>query len=146
MDDIDTQVNDFLTRYAATLTGYDSTAAAELWGTPGMIMDDRFTGVLESRAAMAEGLEQSYPLYRRLGLASVGHEYLGRQSLTDSIHLVRVRWLFHDAEGRRLTDGTNHYLLRADADGLHAYVCVPTDETEKLAELAAELGVDLTAP
>lgn len=139
------ELDDYLTRYAATLTNFDATAAAELWGVPGMIVDDRFAGVVESRAAMAEGLRQSYPLYRKLGLASVGYELVSSRQLTGAIVEVCVRWLFYDAEGRPLTDGTNHYVLRRDADGLRAYVCIPTDETEKLQHLAAERGVDLAA-
>ncbi|MEV6279645.1 hypothetical protein [Nocardia sp. NPDC051832] len=145
MAELDTAIDEYLTRYAATLTNYDATAAAELWGTPGMILDDRFAGTLDSREKMAEGLTQSYPLYQKLGLASVGYECLSHQQLADTIVLVSVRWLFYDDAGKQLTDGTNNYILRRDDDGLHAYVCIPTDETEKLQQLAAERGIDLSA-
>ncbi|MEU8895861.1 hypothetical protein [Nocardia sp. NPDC048505] len=145
MSELEHEIDDYLTRYAATLTHYDAQAAAELWGTPGMILDDRFAGALDSRAKMAEGLTQSYPLYQKLGLASVGYERLSLQQLADTIYLVRVRWLFYDAEGVQLTDGTNNYILRRDDDGLHAYVCIPTDEAQKLQQLAEERGIDLAA-
>ena len=59
------------------LTDLDAESAADLWTTPGLIADDRFSGVLESREAMVQGLKQSYPLYRQLGLASVGYDLLG---------------------------------------------------------------------
>jgi hypothetical protein len=138
------EIDDYLTRYAATLTTFDAKAAADLWATPGMIIDDRFAGVLNDRESMAQGLEQSYPLYRELGLASVGYERLGTQDLTDAITLVQVRWLFNDADGNRLTDSTAYYLVRRDEDGIHACVCVQTDDAEKLQALAAERGIDLT--
>lgn len=141
------RVDEYLARYAASLTEFDAEAAADLWSAPGMIVDDHVSGVLESRDAMIAGLTQSYPLYRELGLASVGHELLGTNALSDRLVLVRVRWLFHDAQGDLLTDSTSYYLLRdEDEAGLQACVCVETDAAEKLRALAAARGVDLTAP
>ncbi|MGE6737616.1 hypothetical protein, partial [Streptomyces sp. NPDC059900] len=62
MNDIAAELDAYLTRYANTLSSYDSQAAADLWGSPGMILNDQQgAGVLESREAMASGLEQSYP-------------------------------------------------------------------------------------
>ena len=144
VDNLDTEINAYLTRYAATLTNFDAHAAASLWGTPGLILDDRIAGAAASRDEMVTGLEQGYPLYRKLGLASVDHEYLGCEQVTDSVIIVRVRWLFYDADGHQLTDGTNIYILRRDDDELHAYVCIATDEAEKIQALAAARGVDLT--
>lgn len=138
------EIDDYLTRYADTLTAFDSTAAASLWAMPGMIIDDRFAGVLGDRESMAQSLEQSYPLYRELGLTSVTHECVDIQNLTDVISLVQVRWLFHDADGNQLTDSNAYYIVRRDDDGLHACVCIQTDDAEKLQTLAAERGVDLT--
>ncbi|MFF3645579.1 hypothetical protein [Streptomyces sp. NPDC002564] len=145
MNDIEAELDDYLARYADTLTSYDAHAAAGLWGTPGMILtDEQGAGVLESREAMAAGLEQSYPLYRRLGLASVGYERLGHERLGDTIFLVRVRWLFYDSDGNRMTDSHGSYILRRGDEGLRAFVCVPADDAEKLQALAAEKGVGLT--
>ncbi|HQR27975.1 MAG TPA: hypothetical protein PLP61_13125 [Nocardioides sp.] len=138
------EIDDYLARYATTLTGFDSRAAAGLWATPGMILDDRFAGVLEDRDAMARGLERSYPLYRRLGLTSVGHECLDVRQLTDVITLVHVRWHFYDAHGHQLTDSTAYYIVRRDNDGLHACVCIQVDDAEKLQALATERGIDLS--
>ncbi|MBB5836740.1 hypothetical protein HDA39_003474 [Kribbella italica] len=132
MDTIDAQITEYLTRYAETLTAFDARAAAQLWATPGMILDDRYAGVLDSREAMVEGLEQSYPLYRKLGLASVGYELLNQEQLSGAITMVRVRWLFYDADGNQLTDSNAHYILRQGDDGLQACVCVQTDDLEKL--------------
>lgn len=146
MDTTNPEINDYLTRYAASLTAFDSKAAAELWGTPGMIIDNNFTGVLEEREAMAQGLEQSYPVYKKLGLGSVLHECLNIDDLTDAIKLVHVRWHFLDSAGEPLTDSTAYYLLRRDEDGFHAFVNVQVDDAEKLQSLAAERGVDLTGP
>lgn len=142
----DTEISDYLTRYAASLTNYDAQTAAALWATPGMIVDDQFAGVLESREAMVQGLEQSYPVYRKLGLASVGYELLGQEQLSAAITLVRVRWLFYDADDNQLTDSTSHYILRRDDDGLRACVCIQTDDAAKLQALAAEHGIDLSDP
>ncbi len=139
------RIEQYLARYAASLTEFDAEAAVELWSTPGMIADDRVSGVLDTREEMVAGLKQSYPLYRELGLASVGHELLDANELSDRLVLVKVRWLFRDAEGELLTDATSYYLLRDDdAAGLQACVCVETDSAEHLQALAEERGIDLT--
>ncbi|WP_029261308.1 MULTISPECIES: hypothetical protein [unclassified Microbacterium] len=139
------RIEQYLARYAASLTEFDAEAAVELWSTPGMIADDRVSGVLDTREEMVAGLKQSYPLYRELGLASVGHELLDANELSDRLVLVKVRWLFRDAEGELLTDANSYYLLRDDAAaGLQACVCVETDSAEHLQALAEERGIDLT--
>ena len=143
MDTTNPEIGDYLTRYAASLTNFDAKAAADLWGTPGMIIDDNFTGVIDDRQSMARGLEQSYPIYRQLGLGSVSHECLKIDDLTDVIKLVHVRWHFLDTEGEPLTDSTAYYLLRRDDAGYRAFVNVQVDDAEKLQALAAERGVDL---
>ncbi|MWB98522.1 hypothetical protein [Agromyces seonyuensis] len=140
------EVRAFLVRYAATLTKQDAEAAAELWSTPGLIADDRFSGVLGSREEMAEGLRQSYPLYRQLGLAAVEYELRDEKELSDHLVLVGVRWLFLDDEGQLLTDSSSYYLLRDESDGLRACVCVETDAAEKLQALAADRGIELPTP
>lgn len=140
------QIDDYLTRYAATLTDLDAESAADLWTTPGLIADDRFSGVLESREKMVQGLKQSYPLYQKLGLNSVGYELVDQNHLTDLLVLVRVRWKFFDADGELLTDSTAYYLLRSEEAGLRATVCVQTDDAEKLQALAASRGIELTPP
>ncbi|MEV8318472.1 hypothetical protein AB0Q95_30375 [Streptomyces sp. NPDC059900] len=144
MNDIAAELDAYLTRYANTLSSYDSQAAADLWGSPGMILNDQQgAGVLESREAMASGLEQSYPLYRKLGLASVGYERLDHQQLSDAIFLVRVRWLFYDSDGTEMTDSFATYILRRGEEGLQAFVYVPADDVEKLQALADKKGVNL---
>lgn len=142
MSDADSPIDDYLTRYAASLTDLDADAAADLWSTPGMIVDDRFSGVLESRDAMVEGLQQSYPLCKQLGLASVGYELLRQEDLSDALTLEHVRWIFFDGGGEQLTDSISYYLHRRDGDGLSACVCIQTDDLEKLQALAAERGIE----
>ncbi|NMD57916.1 MULTISPECIES: hypothetical protein [Tsukamurella] len=137
------EIDDYLTRYAESLARFDATAGADLWAEPGMIVDDRFSGVLDDRATMARGLRQSYPLYRALGLCSVGHELLDAVPLTGAITLLHVRWLFRDDEGLLLTDSTGYYVVRRDHDGLHACVCIQVDDAAKLQSLATERGIDL---
>lgn len=117
----DDTISRYLTRYADSLTALDAETAASLWSTPGTIVNDRSSGVLESRDAMIDGLRHSYPIYQRLGLASVGFELLERRDISDRLVLVRVRWLFFDAGGVQLTDTDSYYLLRdEDEAGLQA--------------------------
>jgi hypothetical protein len=136
----------YLTRYASALSRFDAKESADLWAMPGTIVDDRFSGVVESRDVMAQGLKQSYPLYQQLGLASVDHEVLGQQQLTDLITLVHVHWIFLDASGDELTDSIDHYILRWEDGDYKACVCIQTDDVEKLQALAAERGIEFPSP
>jgi hypothetical protein len=132
-----------LRTYEQALSSFDAKRTAELWGIPGTIISDAFVGALDSREAMAAGLEQSYPIYQRLGLDHVEHQTLHRVDLTDRLLLVQVRWLFYDSAGDLLTDGHFEYLLREDDDMLRTYVAVAIDEQEKLTQLAQRQGIDL---
>jgi hypothetical protein len=142
----DDLIDDYLTRYASALSRFDAKQSADLWAMPGTIVDDRFSGVVESRDVMAQGLEQSYPLYQQLGLASVDHEVLDQQQLTDLITLVHVRWIFLDASGDELTDSIAYYILRREDGDFRACVCIQTDDVEKLRALAAERGIEFPSP
>ena len=133
----------YLRTYEQALSSFNAKRTAELWGIPGTIISDAFVGALDSREAMAAGLEQSYPIYQRLGLDHVEHETLDRVDLTDRLLRVHVRWLFYDTAGELLTDGHYEYILRRDDDGLRTYVAVAIDEQEKLTELAQRQGIDL---
>lgn len=141
MADAEDLVDEYLTRYASALSRFDARESADLWTMPATIVDDRFTGVFDTHDVMVQGLERSYPFYRQLGLASVGHEMLGREPLTPLITLVHVRWIFFDATGEELTDSFAYYLLRQEGDGLKACVCIQTDDLEKLRSLAAKRGI-----
>jgi hypothetical protein len=137
------EIEAHLRAYEHALSSFDAKRTAELWGVPGTIISDTFAGALDSREAMAAGLEQSYPVYRRLGLHHVEHQTLHRIDLTDRLLLVHVRWLFYDSTDELLTDGHYEYLLRQDDDVLRTYVAVAIDEQEKLTQLAQRQGIDL---
>ncbi|HJV12710.1 MAG TPA: hypothetical protein VJ625_02370 [Propionibacteriaceae bacterium] len=132
-----------LRAYQDALSAFDAKRSAELWGVPGTIVSDTFAGSLDTHEEMAAGLQQSYPLYQRLGLHHVDHETLERVHLTERLLRIRVRWLFYDAAGQLLTDGHYEYLLRRDDEGLRTYVAVAIDEQEKLIQLAQRQGIDL---
>ena len=137
------QIEQFLTRYAASLTALDADAAAHLWSMPAVIVDDRFSGVIETREAMAAGLKRSYPLYQQLGLGSVAYDLLEAQPLTDKLVLAHVRWSFFDTHGDLLIDSTAYYLIRDEPSGLRAALCIQVDDLEKLQTLATARGMDL---
>ena len=142
----ESRVRGFLDRYAASLTTFDAEECALLWSTPGVIADDQFSGVLETRAAMVEGLRQSYPFYQQLGFASVAYELTEARILSTQLVLVRVRWIFLDDAAAELTDTDSYYLLRDEAGILRATVCIETDAAAKLQELAERRGIDLPPP
>lgn len=134
---------EFFDLYASAIRDFDAEATATLWGLPGMIITDEFTGALESRADAVAALGASYPLYRRLGLESVVPELLAVSSLTDRISTVRVRWNHLDITDALIVATDAEYLVRDDADGLRVYLAVGIDEAAALQRAARTRGVDL---
>lgn len=138
------EIEAYLVEYQEALSAFDAQRSVAQWGAPGTMVSDAFVGTVATTAELAEGLEQSYPLYRSLGLASVDHTVLEHVDLSERITRIHVRWHFYDVEGNLLTDSDYEYLLRRDDDGqLRAYVAVAIDEMEKIAALAAEKGIQL---
>lgn len=138
------EIESYLVEYQEALSAFDAQRSVAQWGAPGTMVTDAFVGSVATTAEMAKGLEQSYPLYQALGLASVDHTVLEQVDLTDRITRLHVRWHFYDVEGNLLTDSDYEYLLRRDDDGqLRAYVAVAIDEMEKIAKLAAAKGIQL---
>lgn len=144
MSETEHEVERFLAGYGSSLADFDAKASAEMWGLPGMILSDEFAGTLDSRELMAHGLEQSYPLYRALGLTGVTHTLLEYVQVTARIVRVRVRWHFYGDAGEHLSDADFEYVLRKDDDGLRAYVATAIDEAERMGELAERKGIDLS--
>jgi|SRR5690606_5084198 len=143
--DLRERLEQYFTQYGDALASFDAERSANMWGMPGTIVSDDFVGTLATREEMTAGLRQSYPLYQQLGLGGVRFEILDVAELTQRITRVKVRWLFDSADGELLTDSSYEYLLRADEDGLHAYVSVGLDDATKLRELAERKGVPLPA-
>ncbi|MEV6341397.1 hypothetical protein AB0M12_42585 [Nocardia vinacea] len=138
------EIEAYLVEYQEALSAFDAQRSVAQWGAPGTMVSDAFVGTVATTAELVEGLEQSYPLYQSLGLASVDHTVLEHVDLSERITRIHVRWHFYDVEGNLLTDSDYEYLLRRDDDGqLRAYVAVAIDEMEKIAALAAEKGIQL---
>jgi hypothetical protein len=134
----------FLERYGGALAAFDARASAALWGEPRAILSDGFAGSLGSDDELVAALEQSYPIYRALGLAGVEHELLEEAPITDRITRVRVRWHFLDESGERMSRSDyEYYLVEGDDGELRVRFAVGIDDAEQLADLARRKGVDL---
>ena len=141
MSDADSPIDDYLTRYAASLTDLDE----RIGGTLVDAGNDRGRPVLRcARFASCHGGRTTavLPSYQQLGLASVRYKLLRQERLSDALTLVHVRWIFFDGEGAQLTDSISYYVLRRDVDGLSACVCIQTDDVDKLQALAIERGIE----
>lgn len=138
------RLTEFLERYGGGLAAFDARASASLWDAPRAILSDGFAGSLGSDDELVAALEQSYPIYRALGLAGVEHELLEEAPITDRITRVRVRWHFLDESGERMSRSDyEYYLVEGDDGELRVRFAVGIDDAEQLADLARRKGVDL---
>jgi hypothetical protein len=140
------RLHELLDRYGAALAAFDARASAALWGEPRAILSDGFAGSLGSDDELVAALEQSYPLYRSLGLAGVEHELLEEAPITDRITRARVRWHFLDETGERMSRSDYEYYVAEGDDGEpRVRFAVGIDDAEQLADLARRKGIDLGA-
>ena len=139
-----TQLHEFFARYGAALENFDSRASAALWGAPRAMLADAFAGALGSDDEIAAALEQSYPLYKQLGLAGVEFDVLEEVPLTDRITRARVRWHFLDGDGERMSQSDYEYYVQRGDDGeLTVRFALGIDDAERLAELMHRKGLDV---
>ena len=76
-------IDDFFGRYAAALTNFDAGASADLWATPGTIVDDRVLRREDRRDA--EGLHE--PAFLVLGLVARARHGAGMADGTGELRL-----------------------------------------------------------
>ena len=137
-------LHEFFGRYGAALENFDAHAAAALWGAPRAMLADAFAGSLGTEDEVAAGLEQSYPLYRQLGLAGVEFDVLEEVPLTERITRARVRWHFLDADGERMSRSDYEYYVQRGDDGeLTVRFALGIDDAAQLAELMHRKGLDV---
>ena len=137
-------LHEFFGRYGAALENFDARTSAALWGAPRAMLSDAFAGALGTDDEVAAALEQSYPLYRRLGLAGVEFDVLEEVPITDRITRARVRWHFLDADGERMSRSDyEYYVQRGDDGGLTVRFALGIDDAEQLAALMHRKGLDV---
>jgi hypothetical protein len=138
------KLHEFFARYGAALEAFDARAAAALWGPPRAMLADAFAGSLGTEEEVAAGLEQSYPLYKRLGLAGVEFDVLEEVPLTERITRARIRWHFLDADGERMSRSDyEYYVQEGDGGELTVRFALGIDDAERLAELMHRKGLDV---
>ena len=136
------RLQEFFDGYGASLAAFDARASAALWGEPRAMLTDDMGGTLGSDDELVAALEQSYPLYRQLGLAGVTAEVREAVALTERTTRARVRWHFLDERGDELTTSDYEYYV-VDDSGLAVRFAFGIDDTERLTELAKRKGVEL---
>ena len=138
------KLNEFFARCGSALGALDARAAAALWGPPRAMLADAFAGSLGTEEEVAAGLEQSYPLYKRLGLAGVEFDVLDEVPLTERITRARIRWHFLDADGERMSRSDyEYYVQEGDGGDLTVRFALGIDDAERLAELMHRKGLDV---
>ncbi|MBM7505412.1 hypothetical protein ACFPER_18145 [Agromyces aurantiacus] len=137
-------LHEFFGRYGAALENFDARASAALWGPPRAMLSDAFAGSLGSDDEIAGALEQSYPLYRQLGLAGVEFDVLEEVPITEHITRARIRWHFLDADGERMSRSDyEYYVQRGEDGGLSVRFALGIDDAEQLAALMHRKGLDV---
>ncbi len=139
-----TTLHEFFGRYGSALEQYDSHASAAMWGPPRAILSDAFAGSLGSDEEVAAALEQSYPVYRELGLSGVEFDVLEEVPITEHITRARIRWHFLDETGERMSRSDYEYYVQEGDDGeLTVRFALGIDDAEQLADLMHRKGLDV---
>ena len=110
-------VQHFLERYGASLSGGDYKDVAACWETPALVVDDSGT-IPVAKASEIEGFfGQASKAYHAQGIVATRPEIVRLEPTTDRIVTVDVRWINLDSEGGEKGSETSRYVLRADDEG-----------------------------
>jgi hypothetical protein len=137
MDDerIPPQVEIFFSRYRQAIEAYDAHRLATFWGFPCMAISDDFVGTFASAEELRASLAQAYAIYQQYGLTRVAYTIKKYEKVSQSLVRVRLTWDYYGKDDRYLISTDNVYLLRQEGEEYRAYITIPLDETEKMAEL-----------
>ena len=113
----DEEVQGFLDRFAAALTGGDTATVAGMWETPALVLGDEMGQTVESRQEIERFFAGAKEDYNRRGITGTRADIQGLEWATERIAIVTVRWPYLDDGGRERGEESSTYVLRRDDQG-----------------------------
>jgi hypothetical protein len=113
----DTEVQDFLDRFAHAMTAGDGKAIARMWAVPALVLGDDLTQPVNTSEEAEEFFGGAKDLYNKRGITDTRPEIFGLAWITDRIALVDVRWPHLDQTGKEIGEEASSYVLRREDAG-----------------------------
>jgi hypothetical protein len=110
-------VQHFLERYGASLSGGDYQDVAACWETPALVIDDSATIPVAKASEIERFFGTASKAYHERGIVATRPEIVRLEPTTERIVTVDVRWTNLDSEGAEKGSETSRYVLRADDEG-----------------------------
>jgi len=110
-------VQEFLHRFAWALTSGDGRAAAALWALPSLMISDTSVQAIMDRNELERMFKNAQDHYNAAGIHDTRGEIRKVDWMSNRVVLVDVRWPHLDASGQERGEEHASYLLRRDDHG-----------------------------
>lgn len=113
----DSDVQEFLHRFAWAMTSGDGRSAAALWALPALMLGDTMVQSIMDRDELERMFRNARDHYNAAGIHDTRGEIRKIDWMSPRVVLVQVRWPHLDASGAEHGEEHASYLLRRDDHG-----------------------------
>jgi hypothetical protein len=113
----DSDIQEFLHRFAWALTSGDGRAAATLWALPSLMIGDTMVQAIMDRDELERMFRNARDHYNAAGIKDTRGEIRKVDWISNRVVMVHVRWPHLDASGQERGEEHSSYLLRRDDHG-----------------------------
>jgi hypothetical protein len=113
----DRDVQNFLDRFARSLTSGDAKAVAALWAVPAYVLGDSMAQCVTTLQEVEQFFGGAKAQYNRRGIVDTRADVFGLEWITDQMCVVDVRWPYIDGRGDEKGQEISTYVLRRDEAG-----------------------------
>lgn len=125
----------FFDDYAEGYYNNSSTAVAEHFFVPSVIMSNETKNVFTSIEAVAKQIQEFMNKLVSLGVAQFEPEVCQTMKLSENILFSNVKWVYKDETGQEILHCFVSYTLQSENDSLKIIVSVIDDQQRELAKL-----------
>lgn len=116
-DDLRSEVQSFLDRFARALTSGDGKTIATLWETPAFALGDEGPHAIGTPAEIERFFGGAKEQYNQRGIVDTRPQIMFLERVSDRIVVADVCWPYLDREGHEVGAECSTYTLRRDDRG-----------------------------
>jgi hypothetical protein len=116
-DDDESDVQEFLDRFARALIAGDGRTVASLWETPALVVGDEMLQAVQSAAELETFFGGAKAQYNQRGIVDTRANIVRLSWATPRIAIAQVRWPYLNPRGEEVGEETSTYTLRRDPSG-----------------------------
>jgi hypothetical protein len=113
----DQEVQDYMDRYARSLTAGDGETIASMWEVPALVVGEEQALVIDELQQVKDFFGGAKHMYNERGIFGTRAELLEVDRISDNLVNCLVRWPHLDANDEEVGEESSNYTLRRGSDG-----------------------------